>query len=80
MPKGMSYEEFNASLRDSDARKRVLRSNGRTFHVLLSQQFGRPDIESLCDTATAIRRLDRHREGRSFLRGVLSGLRIMQLF
>jgi len=80
MSKGMSYEDFNASLRDSDARKRVLRSKGRTFHVLLSQQFGRPDIESLCDTATAIRRLDRHREGRSFLRGVLAGQRIMQLF
>ncbi len=80
MPKTMSYEEFNDSLRDSDARKRVLHRQGRTFHVLLSQQFGRPDIESLCDTATAIRRLDRHREGRSFLRSVLAGQRIMQLF
>ncbi|MCA9707428.1 MAG: hypothetical protein KDK70_16370 [Myxococcales bacterium] len=80
MSKAMSYEEFNRSLRDSDARSRVLRKRGRHFHVLLSQQFGRPDIESLCDTATAIRRLDRHREGRSFLRGVLSGYRIMHLF
>lgn len=80
MGKTLSYEEFNQSLCNSEARKRVLRRNGRHFHVLLSQQFGRPDIESLCDTATAIRRLDRHREGRSFLRGVLSGYRIMHLF
>ncbi|MEM9452817.1 MAG: aspartate carbamoyltransferase [Myxococcota bacterium] len=80
MSRGVSYEEFNESLRDSKARKRVLRRKGRQFHVLLSQQFGRSDIESLCDTATAIRRLDRHREGRSFLRGVLAGYRIMHLF
>lgn len=80
MSKGMSYEEFRASLRDAAARKEVLRTKGRPFHVLLSQQFARPDIESLCDTATAIRRLDRHREGRSFLRGVLAGYRIMHLF
>lgn len=80
MSKGMSYEEFNASLRDSTARKKVLRVNGRPFHVLLSQQFGRPDIEQLSDTATAIRRLDRHRDGRGFLRGVLAGFRVMHLF
>ncbi|MCB9713456.1 MAG: aspartate carbamoyltransferase [Myxococcales bacterium] len=80
MPKGMSYQQFAASLRDSDARKRVLRVNGRPFYVLLSQQFARPDIEQLCDTATAIRRLDRHREGQGFLRGVLAGQRIMHLF
>lgn len=80
MPRSMSFEEFHESLRESEARKRVLRKSDRPFHVLLSQQFGRPDIESLCDTATAIRRLDRHREGRDFLRGVLVGYRVMHLF
>lgn len=76
----MSFEQFNASLRDREARQQVLRVDGRPFHVLLSQQFGRADIDSLCDTATAIRRLDRHRDGQSFLRSVLSGFRIMHLF
>ncbi len=80
MPTGISYEEFKQSLGDSDARRQVLCKDGRAFHVLLSQQFGRPDIDSLCDTATAIRRLDRHREGRGFLRGVLAGYRVMHLF
>lgn len=80
MPTGMSYEQFAGSLRDSAARKKVLQVDGRPFHVLLSQQFARGDIESLCDTATAIRRLDRHHEGQAFLRGVLAGKRIMHLF
>lgn len=80
MANPISYEQFNASLLDSAARKKILRVDGRPFYVLLSQQFGRPDIESLCDTATAIRRLDRHRDGRAFLRSVLTGYRIMHLF
>jgi aspartate carbamoyltransferase catalytic subunit len=76
----MSFEEFKASMRDRDKRRQLLTRQGRPFHVLLSQQFSGPDIEQLCDTATAIRRLDRHREGREFLRGVLRGVRVMNLF
>jgi aspartate carbamoyltransferase len=34
----------------------------------------------LCDTATTIRKLERHIDGRGFLRGVLAGKRIMNLF
>lgn len=81
MPSVLSYEDFKECLRHRDGRRQVLRRpDGRPFHVLLSQQFARPDIESLCDTATAIRRLDRVRDGRNFLRGVLAGYRIMHLF
>ncbi len=81
MGRGMSFKEWKAGLRDRDIRRTLLcRPDGRPFHVLLSQQFSGPDIESLCDTATAIRRLDRHREGRGFLRGVLQGYRVMHLF
>jgi aspartate carbamoyltransferase len=76
----MSFNEFKAGLRDRHRRRQLLRVDDRPFHVLLSQQFSREDIEDLCDTATAIRRLDRHREGREYLRGVLRGLRIMNLF
>jgi aspartate carbamoyltransferase len=76
----MSFGEFKAGVHDRHRRRQLLRRNDRPFHVLLSQQFGRPDIELLSDTATAIRRLDRHREGREFLRGVLRGMRVMNLF
>lgn len=75
-----TFEEFRDGLHDRETRRALLCRDGHPFHVLLSQQFSGPDIEQLCDTATAIRRLDRHREGREFLRGVLRGYRIMNLF
>lgn len=75
-----SYEEFKRILHSRSTRQQVLHRDGRHFHVLLSQQFSVEDLESLCDTATAIRRLDRHLDGRDFLRNVLKGVRIMNLF
>lgn len=77
---GVSFEEFKAALSSSSKRRKLLTRNGQHFFVLISQQFSPEDLESLCDTATAIRRLDRHIEGREFLRGVLRGVRIMNLF
>jgi len=74
------FEAFETGIHDRDRRHDLLTHHDRPFYVLLSQQFSRAEIERLCDTATAIRRLDRHREGRDFLRGVLQGYRIMNLF
>lgn len=76
----VSFEEFKAALSSSSRRRQQLTRNGKHFFILLSQQFSPEDLEALCDTATAIRRLDRHIEGREFLRGVLRGARIMNLF
>jgi aspartate carbamoyltransferase len=76
----LSFEEFKASLDSRSRRKKVLQRDGRHFHVLISQQFAADELERLCDTATAIRRLDRHIDGRHFLRDVLRGVRIMNLF
>lgn len=76
----ISFEEFKALLGSRSRRKKYLRQEGRHYHVLISQQFSVEDLESLCDTATAIRRLDRHLDGREFLRSVLRGYRIMNLF
>lgn len=76
----VTYEEFRAALDDQEKRRQLLFRDGRPFFVLISQQFSRADLEQLSDTATAIRRLDRHRDGRSFLRGLLQGIRIMNLF
>jgi|LNFM01.2.fsa_nt_gb aspartate carbamoyltransferase len=76
----ITFEAFKAGLDSRSQRRALLQRDGRAFFVLISQQFVRADIESLCDTATAIRRLDRHIEGREFLRSILRGHRIMNLF
>lgn len=75
-----SYEEFREALQDGGRRRELLFRGGRPFFVLMSQQFSRDELEQLCDTATAIRRLDRHRDGREFLLGMLRGQRVMNLF
>ena len=76
----ITYEEFRDALSDSASRRELLFRDGRPFFVLLSQQFAPEELEALCDTATAIRRLDRHRDGREFLLAILRGHRIMNLF
>jgi len=75
-----SFEAFLADLTTQAGRVRRLERDGEPFHVLRSQQFSRPAIEALCETATAIRRLDRDVRGRGFLRGVLPGHRVLCLF
>ncbi len=75
-----TFEAFQAALHDREQRRQLLFREGRPVFVLMSQQFSAADLEVLCDTATAIRRLDRHAQGREFLRGVLRGVRIMNLF
>ncbi len=75
-----SFESFKAGLNARQERRALLQRDGRPFFVLLSQQFLREDIETLSNTATAIRRLDRHVDGRDFLRSMLRGRRIMNLF
>lgn len=76
----ITYEEFRDAIQDGARRRALLFRDGRPFFVLLSQQFSRPELEALCDTATAIRRLDRHRDGREFLLAILRGHRVMNLF
>lgn len=76
----IDFEKFKAGLDSRSQRRALLYRDERPFFVLISQQFMRADIESLCDTATAIRRLDRHVDGRDFLRSLLRGFRIMNLF
>ena len=76
----ISYEEFHDAIHDGARRRSLLFRAGSPFFVLLSQQFSRGELEAMCDTATAIRRLDRHRDGREFLFGILRGHRIMNLF
>ncbi|MEQ1507096.1 MAG: aspartate carbamoyltransferase [Myxococcota bacterium] len=75
-----SFDAFRQAVADEDRRRAVLFRDGRPWFVLLSHQFERPDLEALCATATSIRRMDRHRDGVDFLRGILAGKRVMNLF
>ncbi|MEM6296068.1 MAG: hypothetical protein AAGA54_32645 [Myxococcota bacterium] len=76
----LTFEEFRDSLSSRSRRAKVLKRNDRHFFVLISQQFSAEELEKLCDTATAIRRLDRHVDGRDYLRSLLRGVRVMNLF
>jgi aspartate carbamoyltransferase len=76
----LSFEEFRGAIEEHERSRELLFVDGRPFFVLLTQQFSRQEIEKICDTATAIRRLDRNYEGRTFLRGLLQGQRVMNLF
>lgn len=76
----LTFEEFRDSLASRSRRAKVLKRDGRHFFVLISQQFSKEELGNLCDTATAIRRLDRHVDGRDYLRNLLRGARIMNLF
>lgn len=74
------FDAFLSGLSTPEGRRARLFFGDRPRHVLMAQQFGRADLDALCDTATAIRRLDRHRDGLPFLRGLLAGHRVMNLF
>lgn len=76
----VSFEAFWRDLDTPQGRQSHLQRQGRPFHVLRSRQFERETIERLCETATAIRRLDRTPGGRPFLRGLLPGHRVLCLF
>jgi aspartate carbamoyltransferase len=75
-----TYDAFRAGVEDESARRALLFRDGRPRFVLFAQQFDRPELDRLCATATAIRRLDRHREGVPFLRSLLAGKRVLNLF
>ncbi len=75
-----TYDAFRVGVEDEAARRGLLFREGRPRFVLFAQQFDRDELERLCATATAIRRLDRHREGVPFLRSLLSGKRVLNLF
>jgi aspartate carbamoyltransferase catalytic subunit len=49
-------------------------------HMLIAQQFSRAQLEQLCELATMIRRIAKHREGANFLKTLLSDKRAMLYF
>src|SRR5262245_49168012 len=75
-----TFDAFRRAVQDEEARRSLLFRGDRPWFVLVAHQFERADLDALCATATAIRRLDRHRDGMDFLRGLLRGRRVMNLF
>ncbi len=49
-----------------------LSQNGRLYHVLMAQQFGRDLLEELCEMATTIRQIAKTKAGMDFLRSQLT--------
>jgi aspartate carbamoyltransferase len=80
MSMALTLSEFTEALEVSSRRRALLMRDGRPCFVLMSQQFDVAELDKLFDVATAIRRLDRHRDGRVVLRGLLHGVRVMNLF
>jgi aspartate carbamoyltransferase catalytic subunit len=57
-----------------------LNEEGRIFHVLLAQQFGREQLDALGALATQIRFIAKNEAGMKFLRELLANKRVMLYF
>ncbi len=75
----ISWAEYDAL---PIARKAELlaRPDGMPFHTLFAQQFGRRELDRICDLATKIRFIAKSRDGMEFLQGLLSHKRAMIYF
>jgi aspartate carbamoyltransferase catalytic subunit len=58
----------------------LARPDGMPFHTLFAQQFGRKELDRICDLATKIRFIAKSRDGMDFLQGLLSHKRAMIYF
>jgi aspartate carbamoyltransferase catalytic subunit len=74
----MNWDEYQRLLPAEKAP--CLRRDGRLFHVLMAQQFGRAELDALGSLATQIRFIAKSEEGSRFLRGLLAHKRAMLYF
>lgn len=81
MENTVSWEDFSQIVTNPTARRNYLYdADGKYKHVLFSQQFDRGKLDSLYETATAIRNLHKTKRGQDFLRNQLKGKRLLNLF
>ena len=71
-----AFRELDVSAKGACCRQ----DDGRPFHVLVAQQFGRGQLDTLGAMATRIRRIAKRKEGMLFLRGLLPHKRAMLYF
>ena len=74
----ISWEDFQ-NLTPAEKGPYFLR-DGRPYHTLISQQFDRPMLETLCALATKIRKIGKTKGGIHFLQSLLSEKRAMLYF
>jgi aspartate carbamoyltransferase catalytic subunit len=65
---------------DTAHRIAALNRNDKPFHVVLAQQFDRPNVEQLCQLADMIRSISGSRPGSNYLTTLLSHRRAMLYF
>ncbi len=65
---------------DTAHRIAALNRNDKPFHVVLAQQFDRPNVEQLCQLADMIRSVSGSRQGSNYLTTLLSHRRAMLYF
>ncbi len=74
-----SWERYSA-LGEADKAECLSRPDGMPFHTIFAGQFGRAQLDRLCDAATQIRTIAKTRAGTEFLRGLLFHKRAMIYF
>lgn len=74
----MSWESF----REIDPEKKgpLLNQEGRPYHALIAEQFDRPMLDRIVETATKMRKIAKTRGGMKFLQDLLSEKRAMLYF
>ncbi len=73
------WEQFRAA-RPAEKARWLRTPTGRPYHVLFAQQFDRPFLDRLCETATRTRRIAKTKGGRMFLQSLLPDQRAMLYF
>ena len=79
MLESIGWEEFH-QLPLAQKAPYFVQDSGRPFHCVISQQFNRESLDSLCDLATRIRRIGKSKAGMDFLSNLLNNKRAMLYF
>ena len=77
--KKLSWEAYSA-LPVAEKSACLAKSDGMPYHTLFAQQFGRAQLDRICELATKIRFIAKSREGMDFLESQLSHKRAMIYF
>lgn len=77
----ISWEDFQAlGLTEKSRYLTSPKLNNLPYHTIFSQQFGRNELERLCNLATRIRFINKSKEGALYLKSVLAHKRAMLYF
>ena len=75
----LSWEEYCAQKMPQKVAS-LARADGMPYHTLFAQQFGRRELDRICELATKIRFIAKSHDGMDFLQGLLAHKRAMIYF